>query len=90
MDKNKRAICSLRTMSRHVHMFSKLVKFETLQKLDLPKFGLCVFRDFNKEEYFKKNEINKNQIRGAATEEVFCEKDVLKLLAMSFKIIFFS
>ena len=88
MDKNKRAICSLRTMSRHVHMFAKFVKFETLKKLDWPRIGLCVFKDFSK-EYFKKFEINKNQIKEAATKEVFCEKGVLKLLAIPLKIIYF-
>ena len=88
MDKNKRAICSLRTMSQHVYMFAKFVKFETLQKLDWLKIGLCVFKDFNK-EYFKKFEIKKYQIREAATKEVFCEKDVLKLLVISLKLIYF-
>ena len=49
-------------------------------------WGLCVFKDFDK-EYFKKFEINKNQ-NEAATKEVFCDKDVLKLLAISLKIIY--
>ena len=75
-------------MSRNVHMFAKFVEFETFQKLDCPKIRLCVFKNFNK-EYFKKFEISKNQIREAATKEVFCEKDVLKLLATSLKIIYF-
>ena len=87
MDK-KGPIFLLRTMSRRVHMFSKFIEFETFQKLDRPKIGLCVFTDTNK-GYFKKFEINNNQIREAVTKEVFCEKDVLKLLAISLKIIYF-
>lgn len=49
---------------------------------------MYVFKNFNK-EYFKKFEINKNQISEAATKEVFCDKDVLKLLAISLQIIYF-
>ena len=52
MDKNKAAICPLRTMSRHTHMFlfAKLSKFETWQKLDWPQTTghLCISRYFNK------------------------------------------
>ena len=40
-------------------------------------------------EYFKKFEVNKNQISEAATKEVFCDKNVLKLLAISLQILYF-
>ena len=75
-------------MSRHVHMFAKFVEFETFQKLDCPKIRQRFFKNFNK-EYFKKFEINKNQIREATTKEVIYEKGVLKILAISLKITHF-
>ena len=90
MDQNKRAICPLRNMPRHDHIFAKFFKLKTLKKLDWPKTTdhLCVFKDFNK-EYFRKFETNDKQIREAATKEVFCKKEILKLLAISLKLIHF-
>ena len=90
MDQNKRAICPLRTMLRHAHIFAKFFKLEILEKLDWPKTTghLCVFKNFNK-EYFKIFETKNKQIREAATKEVFCKKEILKLLAVLLKVICF-
>ena len=55
---------------------------------NLSNLKLCKNWTGQKLEYFKKFKINNNQIK-AATKEVFCEKDVLKLLAISLKITHF-
>ena len=85
MDKNK---SNLSTKNHVKTCLLNLSNLKLFKNWTAQKIGLCVFKDFNK-GYFKIFEINKNQIREAATKEVFCEKDVLELLATSLKIMYF-